>query len=293
MKKINYSIVVLIISLTLILFVKIYPFINMIISSFYESNGFELGKFVGLDNYIRVINDSDFFLLFKNTLLFSLYVPIQLIICLNIANFLYMSKHKNILIKFLILIPLFLSSTIVSVVYGFLFSYDGPINSFFSNIITNFENILWLSKPKFSIPIIIICIIWMNIGWQTYIYLGAMKSINKNIFLAAKIDGANLLKRLFLLYSNIKPTVLFSFVTNILWSFTCLFPFIHVLTKGGPGYDTTTIDYMIYLKGFITNDFGFACALAIIVIIIILIIYFISRKIVYGKDGRYNNEKII
>ena len=67
-------------------------------------------------------------------------------------------------------------------------------------------------------------------------------------------------------------TLEYSFITAMLWIFSGIFPLILSITGGGPGYDTATIDYMIYVKAFKSSRYGEACALAMILLIIIFLI---------------------
>lgn len=269
----------LFLAILLVLIVKVYPAYNMLVNSFFESNGFAKEVFVGFENYKNVIADPYFLKLLKNTLIICLYVPVQMVFGLITSYLIYISSKKNIVIKIVILIPLFLSSTIVASIFGFFFSANGPINEILSLLIHEFIPVAWLSKSSYSLPIIIASIIWMNLGWQVYVFLGAMNTINKKIFDAAILDGASFWGRVWITLQNIKSIILFSTVTNIIWAFTCVFPFIHVLTQGGPGYDTTTIDYMIYLKGFVSNDFGYASALSLVIILIVVMLNLLIYRI--------------
>ena len=67
---------------------------------------------------------------------------------------------------------------------------------------------------------------------------------------------------------------------SVIWSFTSLFPFIYSMTRGGPGTETMTIDYMIYQKSFVTgSQMGYSCALSVILLVIILIFTVVQMKL--------------
>jgi multiple sugar transport system permease protein len=82
----------------------------------------------------------------------------------------------------------------------------------------------------------------------------------------------------------------FGVIASGVWTLTQLFPFLHVMTRGGPGYETTTLDYMIYLKSFGFSfgvNYGMACAIAVILLFMILAItsleMIVSRRAETGR----------
>lgn len=105
------------------------------------------------------------------------------------------------------------------------------------------------------------------------LFLGAMTQVSPEIFEAARIDGAGYWARTFkIMLPQLMPTVEYSCIVSVIWTFTGLYSLIFSITGGGPGYDTTTLDYMIYLKAFRGNsEFGYACALSAILMILMAV----------------------
>jgi ABC-type sugar transport system permease subunit len=120
----------------------------------------------------------------------------------------------------------------------------------------------------------VISITWYGIGWQAIVMLGGMSSIEPSVFEAAIIDGANYWQRAFrIMFPMILRVIEFGVIASSVWTLTQLFPFIHLMTRGGPGYETTTLDYMIYLKSFGFSfgiNYGMGCAIAVILLFIVL-----------------------
>ena len=113
------------------------------------------------------------------------------------------------------------------------------------------------------------------------VYLAGMSSISPSIFEASKIDGANWIQRfVYITLPMLMRTTEFLIILNTIFSFTSLFDYIYTITRGGPGYDTTPINYWIYMKAFRSNEMGFACALAVVLFVILFIIAIIQRMIV-------------
>jgi multiple sugar transport system permease protein len=77
----------------------------------------------------------------------------------------------------------------------------------------------------------------------------------------------------------------YSVVVNVIWVFTRLFPFIYTITGGGPGYETTTVDYMIYLKAFGTNSqFGYASAISVLLLVLVMVITWVEIRVANRAD---------
>ena len=150
-----------------------------------------------------------------------------------------------------------------------------------SGIFFKSDNILIATGGNVVLGVIIFCLVWINIGWQGMLFLGAMTQISPEIFEAARLDGAGYWTRTFkIMLPLLVPTVEYSCITSVMWTFTGLYSLIFSITGGGPGYDTTTIDYMIYMKAFRGNsEFGYACALSVILMLIVGIVISIFIRV--------------
>ena len=116
--------------------------------------------------------------------------------------------------------------------------------------------------------------------------LGGLASVSPDIYEAARLDGAGYWQKLFLVtLPLLRRTIEYSVMVSVIWSFTSLFPLIYSLTRGGPGTETMTIDYMIYQKSFVSgSQMGYSCAMSVILLIIILIFTGIQQGISQKKE---------
>jgi len=270
----------------ILLLIRAYPIATAIYKSFTNWNGLSKNDWVGLQNYIDVIFDGPFWELLKNNFILLLNVPIQVIVGLIVAVLLYEEVPGWKFFRSLYYIPQIISAVIIGYLFKIFFGLYGPLNLVFKNMGLDFLAIDWFGNGSTGLLIIILCLVWFSIGWQAILMLGGMSSISPSIFEAAKIDGANYWQRTFhIVLPMLVRVIEYAVVMSGVWTFTGLFPFIYSLTKGGPGYETTTIDYMIYLKAFVSgNDLGMACSLAVILLIIILALTFIEMKVADRSD---------
>ena len=181
----------------IILAIKGYPIIVALVKSFTNWDGLTKNSFIGLQNYIFLITNGELWLLMRNTILLLLYVPLQVLFGLIVALLLYEKVPGWKAFRSIFYLPQVLSLVIIGSLFRIIFSYDGPVNYLLRAIGLGSLAIEWLGDATTSLPIIILCLVWMNIGWQAMVFTGGMASINPSVFDAAKIDGATCWQRFF------------------------------------------------------------------------------------------------
>lgn len=265
--------------LLVLLAIRGYPLVVGMCESFTNWNGMQQNDFVGFANYISILKDPVFWNLLKNNIIFMLFIPIQLIVGIVVAVLFYEETAGWKFFRNVFYLPQIISSVVIGYLFSVFFSYRGPVNSVLKIVGVGARE--WMGERWSATVIIIIVLVWVNIGWQAMLGLGGMSSIPSSVFEAAKIDGAGFWQRMFkITIPMLGRTIEYSCVMSVIWVLTGLFPFIFSMTKGGPGYDTTTIDYMIYLKSFGTSsEMGYACALSVILLIIVTILTAIQMKL--------------
>jgi ABC-type sugar transport system permease subunit len=113
-----------------------------------------------------------------------------------------------------------------------------------------------------------------------------MAAIDPHVYEAARLDGASWGQRARdITLPLIAKPMRFLSIINVIYTFTSLFGFIFVMTSGGPGYETTTVDYFIYLKAFVGFDLGAGAALAVILFLIVLVLTLVQFRLFASDDG--------
>lgn len=268
-------------ALAFILFIRGYPLAVGFCESFTNWNGMNRNDFVGLANYVNILKDPVFWDLLKNNILFMLFIPIQLFIGIIVAVLFYEETAGWKFFRNVFYLPQIISSVVIGYLFSVFFSYRGPVNTFLKGIGLDSLATEWLGEKGTAMAVIIVCLVWVNIGWQAMLGLGGMGAIQPSVFEAAKIDGAGYWQRLFrITIPMLGRTIEYSCIMSVIWVLTGLFPFIYSMTKGGPGYDTTTIDYMIYLKSFgSSSEMGYACALSVLLLVFVSGVTIIQMKL--------------
>lgn len=259
-------------ALIIILAVRGYPLVFGFLKSFTDWTGIGPGEYIGLSNYQHILTGNEFWILLRNTLIFLTFIPIQLVLGLLVAVLLYEEVFGWKFFRVVFYMPQIISALIIGYLFAVFFGYSGPVNLMLTRLGLGALKTEWLGNTASAVAIIIFCLVWINIGWQAMLGLGGLSAVSPSVFEAAEIDGAGFWRRFFsVTLPMLGRTVEYSCVISVIWVFTGIFPYIFSMTKGGPGYDTTTIDYMIYLKSFgaATNP-GYASALAMILLVIVL-----------------------
>ena len=267
---------------------RVYPIATALLKSFTNWDGLYRSDWIGLGNYIRFVTDGSFWMILRNTLFLLLNVPLQVFIGLVVALLLYERVPGWRFYRSVIYIPQIISAVIIGFLFKIFFGYEGPINMVLKAIGLGSIAIEWFGNSYTALSVIVFSIVWFSIGWQAIVLLGGMSAIPPSVFEAAIIDGANYWQRAFRIVIPMLVRVLeFSIIASMVWTLTQLFPFLYAMTRGGPGYETATLDYMIYMKSFgmgFGSDFGLASAIAVMLLVLVLALTMIEMRVANRAD---------
>lgn len=278
--KISQGVLSILPVVIILIFIRFYPMVMAIYRSFTNWNGLYRNDWVGLNNYVEIFTNSPFWTLLRNSLVLLLSVPLQVMIGILVAVLLYEEVSGWRFFRTIIYLPQIISAVTIGYLFRVAFSLDGPVNLVFRKLSLDFLAIEWLGNPATALFVLVFCLTWFSIGWQAIVILGGMSKISPEVFEAAKIDGANYWQRTFyVVIPMISRTIEYAVIMSMVWTLTSIFAFIYTITAGGPGYETSTIDYMIYTKFYQSGaPYGFASALAVILLVIILVITVIEMR---------------
>lgn len=264
-----------------LLFLKGIPMIIAIVESFFTWDGAYKNVFSGLKNYRNVFGNEELMTMLKNSVFLLLHIPIQLFLAFIFSMFIYESVPGAKVYRAIYYIPHVTSVVIIGILFRNFFRMNGIVNRMLEKVGLGVFTIDWLADGSTGLWVIMFAMIWQSLGWQMLIISGGLSSMDPQVLESAKIDGANYWQRLFKVIIPLQSrTIEYSVVVSIIWVFSGLYTFIYTITGGGPGYSTTTLDYMVYLKAFTTTGkMGLACAYAVVLLIIVLILVAIQRRL--------------
>ena len=257
----------------------LYPVINSFILSFYEFKGGEY-FFVGLDNYMRLLEDTTFAKSLLNTLIYTIVqVPTMILLSLVLGSILNSAflKFKGFF-RLSFFLPVVVSMVAYSVMFKLLLNTDyGIVNILLESI--GIDKVAWLDGEFTSKLAIILGVTWRWTGYNTVIVLAGLQGISEEVYEAARIDGANAVQRFFkITVPLLKPIILFIAITSTIGTLQ-LFDESFIITGGGPNNATISISHLLFNTAFRSFDFGYASAMSYVLVILMGILSFIQFKI--------------
>lgn len=276
-------------ALILFLILVFYPLCQVVVKSFYNWNGLGTGTFIGIDNYIRLFDDTTFHTSLKNGLIFAAFITVfQIVIAtvLAIAVSSLKIKGKNFF-RIVYFIPVVLSITIVCQLWLSVLNAEyGLLNQFFELIGLDYSQ-NWLEDRDKAIWIIAFVNAWQYMGYHFALLLAGIKSIPTSYYEAAQIDGASTFQAhkkvtLPLLSETYKFCLIMS-ITGGLNAFTNMY----IMTNGGPGTSTYTLTYMMYSSSFRAYEYGYGMSAATFLVIECLIATLVINKLVAKDEISY------
>jgi ABC-type sugar transport system permease subunit len=245
-------------------------------------------KWMGLENYRDLFTDDSFRTVLKNTFVFGGgAVGGSLVLGLLIALLLNQPLRGRDGARAIVFAPTLLSGAAIGVVWVYIFDPRfGLMNQLLEWLFLPTPD-RWLRDPNLAMVAVIIVYIWKNLGFATVIFLAGLQSIPKDLYEAAKVDGAGSLNRFWnVTIPMLSPILFFLLVTSILNTFQS-FDIISVMTQGGPVDGTNTLIYFIYEEAFQKSNVGDAAAASVVLFVIMLGITLLQmryaeRKVHYG-----------
>ncbi|MCD6254642.1 MAG: sugar ABC transporter permease [Thermotogae bacterium] len=250
----------------------LYPMFTGVYLSFTAWGGFGPIKWVGLENWIKLLHDKHFLKAVWNTVYYTLGilaigVPLALLLALLLnQKFL---KGRNFF-RAVYYLPVISMMVAVSMLWKWLLSPNHGLVNYFLGFI-GLPKINWLLDPRWAMPGLILMSIWKGTGFNMVIFLAGLQGIPKMYYEAAEIDGANSWHKFrYVTLPLLSPTTYFIVITTMIHSFQ-IFQQAYILTEGGPREATTTIVYYIYKNAFEWFQMGYACTQAVLLLVILVL----------------------
>lgn len=269
----------------------LFPVIYTAYVSLYDWSMIRPGReFIGFDNYVEVLSDSQFWHSVTNTLAIFVVATIpQLIMALMLANLLNRRMRARTLFRVSILIPNFTSTVAVGIVFGLLFAEQyGMINWLIDSV--GLGTVQWRTESWSAWIAIATMVNWRWTGYNALIYLAAMQAIPKDLYEAAAIDGAGRWRQFWTVtVPMIRPTILFTVIISTIAGmqlFNEPYLFNYGRSNGGALNEFQTVAMYIYEKTFEGNfEYGYGSAVSWLLFIMIIIFVLLNFTVVRRSVG--------
>lgn len=251
-----------------------YLFYLSFTSGMFTSDGIH---WIGLNNYWRLLSNSDFWQVIFNTIYFTLATVIpSLVIPLGLAILLNQTLPLRGLLRSVYFLPSIISLVAAGLGFRWLFQNDGAVNALLDVI--GIKAIPWLSSTVWAMPVLIILGIWKQLGFNMVVFLAGLQTIPPSRYEAAELDGANAWQKFWhITLPGLQSTLIFAIITTMIFTLRS-FEQVYVMTGGGPLNSTNLMVYYIYQEAFAQFDFGYAAAAATVLFAVTLILVYLQLQ---------------
>lgn len=261
----------------------LFPIIAAFYLSFTKWNLMTAPSWVFLTNYIRQFQDPKFYQIIKNTLYFTFaYIPLVVTASLGLALLINNDIPGKNIYRTIFFMPNVTSLVAISILWKWLLQPEfGLINYTLSFL--HISGPEWLSSKVWAMPGIILMRVWWGAGYYMVILLAGLKSIPKEYYEAAEIDGSSRIQTFrYITFPHLLPSILLSTTMAAIWTFK-EFEQIFMMTGGGPADSTKVLVLQIYNQAFRYMRMGDATALSMILFVIIGVFTVVNFKITKRK----------
>ena len=247
----------------------IIPTINVFRMSLFKRSAYSPNEqFVGLENFTKLMSDTNFIRSLQNTILLIVVVTvITFAFALVFAAILTREKIKGQnFFRIIFYIPNILSVVVISAIFSAIYdTNNGTLNSLLSLVSGKTVAILWKGESMVMVSLII-AMVWQAIGYYMVMYMASMASIPQTLYESANLDGAGRITQFFqitlpLIWTNIRTTLTFFIISTINMAFL----FVKAMTSGGPnGASEVALSYM-YKQAYTNSTYGYGMAIGALV----------------------------
>ena len=289
LSQIGWAAVFLAPNFILVMLFTFIPALGGLALSTAEWDVFSAPKYVAAENYVDLVDDDDFWIALRNTIVYTFTtVPVGIALSLVLAIVLNEKLPGTLIFRTIFFIPVIMSGVLVSHTWQWLFNADyGPVNYFLWQI--GIEGPRWLNDPRWSLAAVVIVTIWKSLGFNMIILLAALQDVPRTFYDAAKIDGAGSWAEFrHVTLPMIAAPMFFAVVISLINSFQ-VFDIVYLMTNGGgPGRSSLVMVQYIYEIAFEYFEMGYASAIATVFFAIILFFtavqWYSRRRWVYSEE---------
>lgn len=255
-----------------------YPIVAAAYMSLTSWDGFNPEMpFVGLDNYLNLAKNPEFWNSLTVTVIYAAGVSVLSVLTgLVFAILLDAPIRGRGIYRTIYFLPVVTSSVAVSIVWKYMLDDSGLVNNWLGHLgITGPD---WLQNRWIALAALTLLTVWKNLGFNIVLYLTALQGLPRSVFEAAEIDGANKLQQIrFMTVPLLRPMTFFVVVQALINSFQA-FDLVYVFTEGGPRGGTDVLGMMMYRQAFRLGNFGYGTAISLVTLVLVLVVTLVQWK---------------
>ena len=263
--------------------VVIWPVVRTLVVSLYDVDSAMPGSypFVGLDNYVRVFQDSRFYSVLGHTMYFTLVSTfLELALGIAVALLLNAPLRARWLWRSIVVLPWALPTIVNGALWRWIYNGQyGALNGLLDTLGISQTPTQWLGEPFLALNMVIIADVWKNTSIVVFFILAGLQTIPSDLYEAARVDGAGPWRAFWrLTIPMLAPSIAVVLILRTIEAFK-VFDIIYVMTGGGPASGTQTVAFYTYLQAFSNQLFGYGAALAYLIVLAVFALAMVYLRI--------------
>jgi multiple sugar transport system permease protein len=248
------------------------PLFLTFVISLQETSGLGPAEWVGLGNYVELINDGVFWRSLMNTLGYAaVTVPLGLALGLAVAMLLNNSVWLREVMRTIYYLPVVISGVAAGLIAQWMFNENiGVVNEVLG--IAGLGPVSWQSSPAWAMTSVVLLTLWVGVGFNMVVYLAALQGIPREYYDASAVDGANSVQQFrHVTLPGLSTATVFLAIYGVILSFQT-FDLIYILTGGGPGNATEVLGTYAYEQAFSARERGYGAAIGVVLYLLLIVV---------------------
>jgi ABC-type sugar transport system permease subunit len=275
-------------SLVVILGVTLWPILYTFILSFFKApTGInQVRTFVGLGNYLEMIQDQTFWETIGRTMYFTVVsVGLEMVGGMAIAQLIHSHPWGWKVLRFSLIIPWAVPTIVNGAMWRWIYNADfGALNGLLMQFGFIKHYVAWLTKPNLAMPLVILADAWHMLPFVALILQAALATLPVELDEAAAVDGANAWQRFWKIRMPLlRPALLIALIARTVDAFR-VFDIVYIITNSGPANRTLTITYLTYLNSFPWGKQGIGAALSFLISFFTICMALIFIRVLYRPE---------
>ena len=266
----------------------IFPIIQSVWISFYDWDGLGEARWIGIQNYVDLLDDDSFYTSLKNNVIWLVLYLLAIPAGLAIALFLNQTVTGIRLYKSLFFFPFVISQVVVGLIFSWFYAPDFGLLPKILGFITGTETAI-LAEERYATYGIIAAGLWPQIAYCMILYLTGLNNINPEQVEAARMDNAKGFSMLWhIIIPQLRPATFIAVVVTVIGALRS-FDLVSIMTAGGPFGSTRVLSYFMYEQSLseygVAMGYGAAIAVVLFAIMLVFITMFIVRMLMQERHG--------
>jgi multiple sugar transport system permease protein len=261
------------------------PVLEIVQASLYQTS-YKGATFVGLKNYVGLLDDDVFRLVVWNTALWTgAGVVLNVGLGLAVALLLNRQSRGSEFLRGALVLAWATPLVVAAIVWKWMFNGEyGHLNALFLLLGILDHPVQWLTNATTAFAGGLVARLWTALPFTVFAFLSALQAIPKELYEAAEIDGTTRVQRFrFVTLPLLRPVTVAVLLISVIWSFNS-FVFIYVITGGGPANQTQILVTEIYRRAFGYFQFGQASSMTLLAFLLLLAVSILQWRLFYRKE---------